>query len=158
MRERLALANEIDRLRARLSHITAVAARQQAVNGRLRRELERYGELYGRSAHWREMGPRAFRGAVAARVEALNAAITEACHAGLRTEVSLLRERARPDECGSAWISAVLVPCDAACLAERPKDSGTEDRGDSGTEDRGGPGTVATTARTSSHLAVPLPR
>lgn len=64
-------------------------------------------------------------------------ASTEACRAGLRTEVSLLKEQARPYECGSAWISAVLVPCDAACLAEHPRDSGTEDRGDLQTEDRG---------------------
>ena len=70
--------------------------------------------------------------------ERLVLASTEACHAGLRTEVSLLKEQARPYECGSAWISAVLVPCDAACLAEHPLDSGTEDLGDSGTEDRGG--------------------
>ena len=69
--------------------------------------------------------------------ERLVLASTEACHAGLRTEVSLLKEQARPYECGSAWISAVLVPCDAACLAEHPLDSGTEDLGDSGTEDRG---------------------
>ena len=68
-------------------------------------------------------------------------ASTEACRAGLRTEVSLLKEQARPYECGSAWISAVLVPCDAACLAEHPLDSGTEDLGDLQTEDLGDSGT-----------------